>query len=122
MLASFDSRAKAYETLALGKPEQLNIELAGLNPGAKILMETLDQQNGNALAAWEALGKPDNLSREQTKLLREKAAATRQEKFTADAAGSFKLQRSIEPWSVVPSVKSNEHADKKIFSIPAESA
>ncbi|MBC8096280.1 MAG: beta-xylosidase [Akkermansiaceae bacterium] len=101
VLASFDSRAKAYETLALGRPEALSIELAGLKPGAMVLVETLDKQNGNALAAWEALGKPDKLTREQTKLLREQAAATRKEKFTADAGGGFKLQRSIEPWSVV---------------------
>ena len=85
----------------IGQPEQLNIEFAGLKPGAKILVETLDQQNGNALAAWEALGKPDNVSREQTKLLREKAAATKREEFAADASGNFKLQRAIEPWSVV---------------------
>ena len=58
VLASFDSRAKACETLALGKLEQLNVELAGLKPGAKILVETIDKQHGNALAAWEALGKP----------------------------------------------------------------
>jgi xylan 1,4-beta-xylosidase len=79
----------------------MNIELTGLKPGANILVETLDKQSGNALAAWEELGKPDNLSREQTKRLREKAAATKKENFAADAGGSFKLQRSIEPWSVV---------------------
>jgi len=101
VLASFDSRAKACETLALGKLEQLNIELAGLKPGAKILVETIDKQHGNALAAWEALGKPENPTREQAKILREKAAATKKENFTADASGSFKLQRAIEPWSVV---------------------
>ena len=101
VLASFDSRDKAYETLALGKPEQLNIELTGLKPGAQIVVETLDQQNGNALAAWEVLGKPDNLSREQTKLFREKADATRKVILTADGNGILKLSRTIEPWSVV---------------------
>ena len=101
VLASFGTRDKACETLALGKPEQLKIKFTGLKPGAKIVVETLDQQNGNALAAWESLGKPDNLSREQTKLLREKAAATKKESFAADANGCFKLERFIEPWSLV---------------------
>ena len=101
VLASFDSRDKAYETLALGKPEQINIELTGLKPGVKILVATLDKQNGSALAAWETLGKPGNVSREQTKLLREQAAATKREEFAADVGGNFKLQRTIEPWSVV---------------------
>ena len=99
--ASFDSRDTAYETLALGQPVQLNIEFSGLNPGAKILVETLDRQNGNALATWESLGKPDNISRDQAKILREKAAATKREEFSADTKGNFKLQRDIEPWSVV---------------------
>jgi xylan 1,4-beta-xylosidase len=99
--ASFDSRDQAYATLATGKPEQLNIELTGLKPGAKIVVEMLDQQNGNALAVWEKLGKPDNISRDQTKLLREKAAETKSEAFAADANGTFKLQRSVLPWSVI---------------------
>jgi xylan 1,4-beta-xylosidase len=101
VLAAFGSRDQACETLALGKPEQLNVEFTGLKPGAQIVVETLDKHNGNAPAAWEALGQPDNLSREQATRLREKAGATKQENFTADAGGSFKLQRSIEPWSVV---------------------
>jgi xylan 1,4-beta-xylosidase len=101
VLASFDSGDKASETLALGKPEQLNVELTGLKPGLKILVETLDKQNGNALAGWEKLGEPDNLSREQTRLLREQAAAIKKETFTTDAKGNFKLQRTVEPWSVV---------------------
>ena len=101
VLASFETRDKASETLALGKLEQLSIELTGLKPGAKILVETLDKQNGNALAVWETMGKPDNVTREQAKLLREKAAATKREFFSADASGHFKLHRAIEPWSVI---------------------
>jgi xylan 1,4-beta-xylosidase len=101
ILASFDSRDKAYETLALGRLKQLQIEFTGLKPGAKILIETLDKQNGNVLAIWESLGNPENISREQAKLLREKAAATKLEEFAADASGNFKFQRAIEPWSVV---------------------
>lgn len=99
--ASFDSRAQAYATLALGQPEPLHVEFTGLKPGAKVLVETLDRQNGNALAAWEELGQPDHLSRAQTERLREQAAATKRESFAADGNGSFKWQRRLEPWSVV---------------------
>lgn len=99
--ASFGSRDQACETLALGKSEMLNVELTDLKPGSKIIVETLDKQNGNALAVWESLGKPDNISREEAKLLREKAVATKREEFIVDDNGTFKLQRVIEPWSVV---------------------
>jgi hypothetical protein len=33
--------------------------------------------------------------------LREQAAAIKKETFTTDAKGNFKLQRTVEPWSVV---------------------
>jgi xylan 1,4-beta-xylosidase len=101
VLASFDSRDKAYETLALGQPEQLHVELTGLKPGAKILVETLDKQNGNALAAWVAMGSPEPPTREQAKELRQQAEATKKETFAAVANGKFILQRAIEPWSMV---------------------
>ncbi|HEY1661682.1 MAG TPA: beta-xylosidase [Verrucomicrobiae bacterium] len=99
--ASFDSCDKACETLALGKTEQLNIEFSGLKAGAKILVETLDKQNGNAIAAWETAGKPGNPTRQQTRSLRDKAVATKTETLAADVNGNFELTRAIEPWSVV---------------------
>lgn len=99
--ASFDSRDKAFETLATGKTESLNVEFSGLEPNATVLVETLDHVHGNALGAWTVMGKPESPTRKQTQELREKAFATRREKFSADAGGSFKLQRFIEPWSVV---------------------
>jgi len=99
--ASFNSRAKAYETLALGRPETLRIEFSGLEPGATILVETLDKQHGNALAAWESMGAPEPPTREQTRQLGAAARATAQEIFRADVNGNFVLQRPIEPWSVI---------------------
>jgi xylan 1,4-beta-xylosidase len=99
--ASFDSCDKAYETLALGKPETLSIELTGLKPNAQVLVETLDKTHGNAMSAWVAMGSPEAPTREQTASLRAAAEATKRETFTADASGRFSLQREIEPWSVV---------------------
>jgi xylan 1,4-beta-xylosidase len=87
--------------LALGKPEQLNIELTGLKPNAPILVETLDKTHGNAMAAWEAMGSPESPTREQAQLLRQKAAMPKQEHVQAGTNGCFKLRRPIEPWSVV---------------------
>jgi hypothetical protein len=60
-----------------------------------------DQENGNALAAWEKLGKPDNVSRDRTKLLRERVAATKSEELSADAAGAFTFQRAVASWNVI---------------------
>jgi xylan 1,4-beta-xylosidase len=99
--ASFDTRDKAEEVLALGKPETLSIELTGLPSHAPLLIETLDKTHGNAMAAWQAMGEPEPPSREQTAVLRDQAEATAQEILQADEAGNFTLQRQVEPWSVV---------------------
>ena len=99
--ASFDSRQKAYDTLALGKPAPLRIQLTELRAHAAILVETLDQTHGNAMAVWDAMKNPEPPTREQTKLLQQAAEATQREFFTADGSGKFVLERLIEPWSVV---------------------
>jgi xylan 1,4-beta-xylosidase len=99
--AAFNSPAKAYETLMLGKQEQLNIKWTNLKPGSQILIETLDQIHGNAMAAWDSLGQPDSLTREQTKLLYEKSISTKKEIFRADALGTFQHTLTLKPWSLI---------------------
>lgn len=99
--ASFDSRDKAEETLALGQPEVLRVSLYGLRPYETVLVETLTQGSGDAMTAWRKIGRPDPLSREQTRYLRETATTTLKESFSADADGRFEWEVSIAPWSVV---------------------
>jgi xylan 1,4-beta-xylosidase len=95
------SRAFAAATEKLGAPKPLTIELIGLKPGARMLIETLDQTHGNARAAWEAAGAPEPPTREQTAALRSAALATKRDFVQADASGRLALRRPIEPWSVV---------------------
>lgn len=99
--ASMESRRKADETLGLGRPEKMNIEVTGLSPAAPVLIEILDKQHGNAMSAWEAMGSPDSPSRRQTEMLRQDALATKREMLSADEQGRFLLQREIAPWSIV---------------------
>jgi len=98
--ASFETRGKAEETLALGRPESLWIELYGLHPYETVILETLALGAGDAVTAWKRMGQPDPLSREQTRQLREAANATAKERFTADANGRFQIERSLAPWTV----------------------
>jgi len=99
--ASFDGRDKAEETLALGQPEWLRLELTGLHPHAQFVVETLDQGHGNALGSWHEMGCPEPLSREQAKALREAAQATGLEVVQATAEGCLFLERQLTPWSIV---------------------
>jgi xylan 1,4-beta-xylosidase len=99
--ASFDTRDKAEEVLALGKPVKLEVALTGLRPRAAIVIETLARGVGDVLTAWQGLGSPEPLSREQTAALRTAAFATRVQHATADADGKFNLTQEVTPWSVV---------------------
>lgn len=98
---SRDSRDLARRTLALGQAESLAVALQGLAPGAPFVLETLDREHGNVMAAWEGMGSPEPPTREQSALLRQAAAATRREFLRADTQGNLHLERRIEPWSVV---------------------
>jgi xylan 1,4-beta-xylosidase len=99
--ASFDTREVAERTLGLGRPEQLDVNVTGLDPNAAVLVETLDVMHGNAMQAWRGMGSPERPTREQTAVLRTMAENTRKETILADKNGEIHLRRGIEPWSLV---------------------
>ncbi len=53
------------------------------------------------MAAWEAMGKPEPPSREQTATLRKQAWATKHETLHADGRGQLALQRTLDAWTVI---------------------
>ena len=93
--------ANAEEMLRRGKPETFGLKLEGLSPHAQFLIETLDRANGNAIAAWQAMGSPEPPTREQTAELRKAGLATKREFVQADESGRLLLRRTVEPWNLV---------------------
>ncbi|MGJ8640098.1 MAG: GH39 family glycosyl hydrolase [Opitutaceae bacterium] len=98
---AFDSREPAETTLATGSPAQLTVKLEGLQAGAVILVEVLDQDHGDALSAWKRMGSPEPISREQTQALKDASAATNKSQHIANAEGVFELSLEVAPWSVI---------------------
>jgi xylan 1,4-beta-xylosidase len=95
------SPAEAEKILAIGQPRNLHIEIHDLPPNSQFLVETLDASHGFCLTAWKKIGSPEPPSREQAKLLREAGWNLRREFLNADASGTFRLDRSLEPWTVI---------------------
>lgn len=95
------TRAEAERVLAMGGAVLLDIELDGLPAHAPLEVETLDREQGNAIDAWRKMGSPEPPDRQQTEALRQAALATKRELFTADGNGTFRLRRSVGPWSVM---------------------
>lgn len=98
---SVGSREIAERMLMKGTPCACTLRLAGLRPGARLSVETLDQEHGNALAAWDALGRPEPPARAQTRALIEAAWATRKETLIADGDGVAQYQCMLAPWTVM---------------------
>lgn len=86
---------------ASGSARDLDIHLRGLRPGTVFSIETLDRDHGNAIAAWEKMGKPEPPTREQAESLRMAAWATQKETVHADKAGNLEIHRPIAAWSLV---------------------
>ncbi|WP_103338506.1 GH39 family glycosyl hydrolase [Amycolatopsis sp. CA-126428] len=99
--ASFSSREVADRTAAIGLPRVLELTLTGLVPADEVRVEILDDQAGDALSAWRAVDCPAEPTREQVRVLRAAARATKIEFVRADAAGTALVRRELRPWSVV---------------------
>ena len=84
-----------------GSARPFTLDLSHLSPGASFLIETLDKQHGDPVAAWEAMGKPEPPNLKQTELLRDFAWNTRKEVVYADAQGRLHIQISLPPWALM---------------------
>jgi xylan 1,4-beta-xylosidase len=84
-----------------GSARELMLDLQNLPAGAAVEIEVLDRKHGDAVAAWEAMGKPEPPNREQTELLRKLAWDTKKEIVRADAAGRLHLELKMPAWSLM---------------------
>jgi xylan 1,4-beta-xylosidase len=96
-----DSVGEADKIDASGSQREFSLTLNHLPPNATFEIETLDREHGDAVAAWEQMGRPEPPTREQTEVLRKLAWATRKELVRADANGDLAIQRSLAAWTVV---------------------
>jgi hypothetical protein len=84
-----------------GSARLLTLGLTHLAPGASFLIETLDRGRGDAVASWEAMGKPEPANLKQTELLREEVWNTRKEIVRADSQGRLHIRMSLPAWALI---------------------
>ena len=82
-------------------PRQVDFTLTGLPANATFTLETLDDTHGNAIQAFRQIGSPSAPTREQTQWMRRQSEATLHEVVKADANGTLRIQRTLQPWTVV---------------------
>jgi xylan 1,4-beta-xylosidase len=84
-----------------GSSRDLSLSVTRLPANASFLVETLDKQHGDAITAWEAMGRPEPPNREQTVVLRKLAWSTEEQVVRTDGEGRLHLTIKLPPWSIV---------------------
>ncbi len=79
--------------------KDLDFTIEGLTPGATVFVETLDNENGNVMFTYRAMGKPHSPTREQIQMLKDAAWNTKKEAMAADKDGKLTIKREMSPWS-----------------------
>jgi xylan 1,4-beta-xylosidase len=84
-----------------GSSRDLSLSVTRLPANASFLVETLDKEHGDAITAWEAMGRPEPPNREQTVVLRKLAWNTEEQVVRTDGEGRLHLTMNLPPWSIV---------------------
>jgi len=92
---------QADKIVATGSARPLTITINGLPAQALFSVETLDVAHGNAVLAWEQMGRPEPPNRAETEQLRNAAWSTKRETVRADESGKLVLSRPLDAWSLV---------------------
>jgi len=96
-----DTLAAADQIDNSGSARDLAFNIDHLPANASFLIETLDKEHGDAVAAWEAMGEPEPPNREQTAALEKLAWDTRKQIVRTDEEGSLHVNLKLAAWSVV---------------------
>jgi len=83
-----------------GTPKHVTLRLTSLGNGGLFHIQTVDPHHGSALAAWEAMGKPDFPSREQQEMLRKAAEIGPPEIPPLPSANTSTLELTLAPQSL----------------------
>ena len=86
---------------ASGNSRIVELQVKGLKPNTIFDVETLNRDHGNAVAAWEKMGRPEPPTREQTEQLRKEAWATQKDTTRANASGVLTLDHTLAPWGLM---------------------
>ncbi len=81
--------------------KDLDLTIEGLAPNATVFVETLDNEHGNVMYTYKAMGKPHSPTREQIELLKGAAWNTKKESMRADENGVLTIKGELTPWSCV---------------------
>jgi xylan 1,4-beta-xylosidase len=86
---------------ASGGSRVVELQVKGLKPNTIFDVEILDRDHGNAVGAWEKMGRPEPPTREQAEQLKKEAWATQKDTIRANASGVLALHRTLAPWGLM---------------------
>lgn len=93
--------AKNANTFMQASAKDVAFTLKGYTPGTKFVVETLDNEHGNAMQAYQKMGAPKYPSIQQTEELKKQAWETQKETVVANEKGELLFKKQLQPWTVV---------------------
>lgn len=98
--ASFGTREIAEQTLATGRPRRLRLRIAGLTPGTRYTLETVDAENGWAMPEWTRRGRELNPSPADVAAIRASAEHGSFSELEVSANGVLDVEAQLRPWAI----------------------
>lgn len=98
--ASFNTRDVADAILAQGTSRTITVNITDLPANTDYQIEIVDKDHGNAMAKYQALGYPLNLSRSDVKDIKAAATNTRRENVSSNAKGELNLSIDLPAWAI----------------------
>ncbi len=99
-VGSHDTYEPTRALADVGSSRCVRHRVAGLPPGAAFDVELLDWEHGNVVEAWDAMGRPLNLTRAQEADLRKVADGLRRWRLEASADGVLEIDIDLPAWAV----------------------
>ncbi|MFR9574807.1 MAG: glycoside hydrolase [Rikenellaceae bacterium] len=79
----------------------LDLKISGFARNTKIMIETLDNENGNVMETYRKMGNPHSPTREQIAELKKAGWNTKKEVVVVEHDGSLTIKRDLAPWSCI---------------------
>lgn len=79
--------------------KKINVTFTGFKPGTCLELELLDDDHGNVINDYKAIGSPRTLTLAQTEHLKDKAWGTQKKVVKADGEGKVVINEELSPWA-----------------------
>ena len=95
-----NSFAEAEKVISTGTEENLIVKISGFKEGTVFSVESVDEENGNAMGLYKKLGYPSSPNFEETRLMKNVAESVHTEIIYTTDDGRLEINAVKKPWEI----------------------